>query len=252
MDRAVHALVGATDLVLRALVIQALWLLGTLVGGVVLGWAPATMAAVDAAACAERGEPIRWGRAARIWRKTFLRSQVTLGLPGLFVLAAAWAALSSAVPLAAAFSLGAVLVVLTAAIAHIPDLELRYDLRATRVFGRAVVLALAQAPSSLVLLAVLVLWAAIVAALPGLAPFLGVAVPLLAGHHLVSRSLDRNEDLLAAQALRPTGVPRAANPPPEAPPSRRARSASPPALAPPSRLGPPLAAARRTHPARTS
>lgn len=245
MDRAVHALVGATDLVLRALVIQAIWLLGVLAGGIVLGWAPATMAAVDAAACAERGEPLRWGRAARIWRTTFLRSQVTLGLPGLFMLAAGWAALSSAVPLAAAVCLGAVLVALAATIAHIPDLELRYDLRATRVFGRAVVLALAQAPTSLVLLAVLALWTGIVTALPGLAPFLGVAVPLLAGHHLVSRSLDRNEDLLAAQAPSPTE-----SPPAGSPPLCRAVPASPSAPAPPSRLGSSLAA-RRTRSAQT-
>lgn len=197
MDRAVHALVGATDLVLRALVIQAIWLLGTLAGGIVLGWAPATMAAVDAAACAERGEPIRWGRAARIWKTTFLRSQVTLGLPGLFVLAAAGAALSPALPLAATVLLALVIAVLLAAMAHIPDLDLRYELRAPRVLGRAVVLALAQAPTSLVLLAVLALWTGIEVAVPGLVPFLGVSVPLLIGHHLASRSMDRNEDLLS-------------------------------------------------------
>lgn len=223
MGRAVHALVGGMDLVVRALVIQVIWVLGTLAGGVVLGWAPATMAAIDAAACAERDEPIRWRRAARVWKQTFLRSQITLGLPGLFVLAATGAALSSALPLAAAIVLGVVIAVLVMAIAHIPDLDLRYDLRATRVLGRAVVLALAQAPTSLVLLAVLALWTGIQAAVPGLVPFLGAAVPLLIAHHLASRSLDRNEDLLSRPADPPTEHP--ARPSPSALSARRPRAA---------------------------
>lgn len=205
MGRAAHALVGATDLVLRALVLQGIWLLGTLAGAVVLGWAPATMAVIDAAACAERGEPIRWRRAARVWKDSFLRSQLTLGLPGLFLLLAASAALSGALPRAAEIGLWLVLVLLLIAMAHIPDLERRYRLPATRVLGRAVVLGLAQAPTSLVLLAVLALWTGIVFALPGLLPFLGAAVPLLIIHHLVSRSLDRNEDLLSRPVEPPAG-----------------------------------------------
>lgn len=223
MNRAMNALTGGTELVVRALAIQAIWLLGTLAGGIVLGWAPATMAAVDAAAGAERDEPVRWGRAARVWRNSFLRSQITLGLPGLFVLAAAWAALNPILPLAAAICLAVVIVVLVMAISHIPDLELRYDLRATRVLGRAVVLCLAQAPTSLLLLAVLALWTGIEVAVPGLVPFLGAAVPLLIAHHLASRSLDRNEDLLS----------RAADPPTEHParPSRSAVGARRPSAA---------------------
>lgn len=204
MGRAVHALSSATDLVLRALVLQGIWLLGTLAGGIVLGWAPATIAAVDAAACADRGEPIRWRRAARTWRDSFWRSQVTLGLPGLFLLLAVMAAFSGALPLALQIVLVLAIVLLLIALAHIPELDRRYRLPATRVFGRAVVIGLAQAPTSLVLLAVLALWSAAVLALPGLLPFLGAAVPLLICHHLVGRSLDRNEDLLSRPADPPT------------------------------------------------
>ena len=101
MGRAAQALTGGMDLVLRALMIQAIWLLGVLAGGIVLGWAPATTAAIDAAACAERGEPIRWRRAARIWRGTFVRSQLTLALPGLFLLQAWRRTESGALPLTA-------------------------------------------------------------------------------------------------------------------------------------------------------
>lgn len=208
MSRAAHVLAGGTDLVLRALVLQAIWLVGTLAGAVVLGWAPATMAAVDAAACAERGEPIRWRRAARVWKDSFLRSQLTLGLPGLFLVLAVSAALSGALPLAMELGLWLVVVLLLIALAHIPDLDRRYDLPATRVLGRALLLGLAQAPTSLVLLAVLALWTGIVLAVPGLLPFLGASVPVLIAHHLASRTLDRNEDLLTHPA----------------PPSARARS----------------------------
>lgn len=200
MSRAVHALDAATDLVLRALLLQAIWLLGTLAGGVVLGWAPATMAAIDAAHRAERGEPIRWRRAARVWRDSFLRSQLTLGLPGLFLLLAVAAARSGLLPLAVEALLWLVAVLLLISLAHIPDLDRRYDLPAARVLGRALLLGLAQAPTTLVLLAVLALWTGIVLALPGLLPFLGAAVPLLIIHHLVSRTLDRNQDLLARPA----------------------------------------------------
>ena len=224
MGRATHALSNGTDLVLRALVLQGIWLLGTLAGGIVLGWAPATMAAADAAACAERGEPIRWGRAARVWRDTFLRSQITLGLPGLFLLLAIAAVLSGALPLLLQIMLALVIVLLLVAVAHIPELDRRYRLPATRVFGRAMVLSLAQAPTSLLLLAVLTLWTGVVLAVPGLLPFLGAAVPLLISHHLVARSLDRNEDLLSRPAD-PPAAPRA-RPAPGAVATRRPSTAS--------------------------
>lgn len=205
MQRATHALSGGMDLVLRALVLQGIWVLGTLAGGIVLGWAPATMATIDAAAGAERGERIRWRRAAQVWKSSFLRTQATLGLPGLFLLLAASAALSGALPVPVEIVLWLVVVLLLLAIAHIPDLDRRYQLPATRVLGRAVVLSLAQAPTSLLMLAVLALWAGVVLAVPGLLPFLGAAVPLLVIHHLVSRSLDRNEDLLSRPVTPPAG-----------------------------------------------
>ena len=75
MDRLTTALGAAAELLLRALHLQALWVIGTLAGGVILGWAPATMAAADAARRAERGERITLRHAARVWRSTFWRSQ---------------------------------------------------------------------------------------------------------------------------------------------------------------------------------
>src|SRR5690625_3832993 len=86
---ALEQLSRATELLTRALLVQAIWLVGTLAGGVVAGWAPATMAAYDAAACAERGEPIRWRRAVTLWRSRFLRSQALLYPPVVLLLLAA-------------------------------------------------------------------------------------------------------------------------------------------------------------------
>ena len=70
----------------------------------------------------------------------------------------------------------------------------------TRALSRSVLLALAQAPGTLLLIALLTLWTALCASLPGLIPFLGVGVPLLGTHHLVARFLQRNDDLLAREA----------------------------------------------------
>ncbi|WP_114855742.1 DUF624 domain-containing protein [Brachybacterium sp. YJGR34] len=197
MDRALGALSTGTDLLLRALALQGLWLLGTLAGGIVLGWAPATTAVVDAAARAARGEPIRLVRTARAWRDGFWRSQITLGLPGLFLLLALAAVTSSLLPTAAEIALGVLATLLLVAFLHVPQIDRRYTLRATEVLGASLRLSLAQAPTSLLLVAVIALCAGVVLTVPGLAPFLGVAVPLMAIQHLVGRSLDRNEDLLA-------------------------------------------------------
>ncbi|EWS79692.1 hypothetical protein BF93_10170 [Brachybacterium phenoliresistens] len=191
---------GATDLVLRALAIQAVWVLGTLAGGIVLGWGPATAAAVDTAARAARGEVFSLRRAALAWRRAFWRSQVTMTLPGLLVLLALATLIARDAPLLATAPAAAAGAVLVLSLLHVPGIEERYDVPVTQVLGRAAVLALAQLPTTLILAAALALWAAICGALPGLVPFLGAAVPLLIAQHLVDRSLDRNEDLLARRS----------------------------------------------------
>src|SRR5690625_7432300 len=78
---ALEQLSRATELLTRALLVQAIWLVGTLAGGAVAGWAPATLAAYDAAACAERAEPIRWRRAVTLWRTRSLRRPAPLYPP---------------------------------------------------------------------------------------------------------------------------------------------------------------------------
>ncbi|MEE1650592.1 DUF624 domain-containing protein [Brachybacterium sp. J144] len=211
MDRITGALGTAADLLLRAVLLQGLWLLGTLAGGVILGWAPATVAVTDAAARAERGQRITLRRAAEVWRAQFWRAQLTLGAPALLLLLGIGALTAAGAPLAvrAPAAIGAIL--LLAALLHIPSVELRHDLRVPAVLPRSALLALAQLPTTLLLAAVLLLWGGAALSLPGLIPFLGVGVPVLLSQHLVGRSLDRNEQLLAAaEAPRPAPTARAA------------------------------------------
>ena len=200
MHRLTTALGAAADLLLRALHLQALWLLGTLVGGVVLGWAPATMAAADAARRAERGERIELRRAAQVWRSTFWRSQVTLGPPALLLVLGVGALTAAGAPLAVRLPAGLAAAVLLAAMLHIPLVDLRHRVPVGAVLARSAILALAQAHTTVLLGAVLVLCGALLLSLPGLIPFLGAGAPLLVSQHLVGRTLDRNEELLVSEA----------------------------------------------------
>ena len=206
MDRLTTALGAAAELLLRALHLQALWVIGTLAGGVILGWAPATMAAADAARRAERGERITLRNAARVWRSTFWRSQITLGPPALLLVLAAGALTAADAPLAARLPAGLASIALLAAMVHIPLVDLRHRVPARAVLARAALLALAQAHTTALLGAVLVLWGAILLSLPGLIPFLGAGVALLVSQHLVGRTLDRNEELLASETRERPGA----------------------------------------------
>lgn len=207
MGRLTTALGAGGDLLLAALKLQLIWVLGALAGGVVLGWAPATMAAVDAAARTERGEPATLRHAVTVWRSTFWRSQITLGIPALLLLLGVAVLGAADAPPAVRVPAGIATALLLAALAYIPSLELRDEIPAASVLGRTTLLALAQLPTTLLLGAVLVLWAGVALSVPGLVPFLGVGVPLLILQHLVGRSLDRNERLLDAEQEHPAEPP---------------------------------------------
>lgn len=200
MDRLSSVLGTAAELLLRALHLQLLWVLGTLAGGVALGWAPATMAAADAARRAERGEPITLRRAALTWRDSFWRSQLTLGPPALLLVLGIGTLSAADAPLAARLPAGIAAVLLLVAMLHIPFVDLQHRVPVGAVLGRSTLLALAQAHTTVLLGAVLVLWGAISLSVPGLIPFLGAGLPLLLAQHLVCRTLDRNDGLLASEA----------------------------------------------------
>ena len=102
------------DHVWFALQVQALWALGALAGGLVLGWTPATAAAASVARDHERGVGgSMTTRFARVWREQFVRSNMA-GAP--YALLAAMAGSNvllvppSNTTLAAASWAGAVLV----------------------------------------------------------------------------------------------------------------------------------------------
>src|SRR5699024_12328985 len=87
-------------------------------------------------------------------------------------------------------------------------MDLRHEVPLTRALSRSVLVALAQAPGTLLLIALLTLWTALCASLPGLIPFMGVGVPLLGTRHLVDRFMQRDDDLLAQVARADPCLPR--------------------------------------------
>lgn len=200
MGRTVRLLEAGTGLLTRALLVQAVWLVGTLAGGVVLGMGPATVTAADAAARAARDEKFRVAVLAHTWRACFWRSQVTLGLPILFLVLGLAAALTGILPRMLLVAVVVAAIGLVIALLHLPVVELHYDVPASRALSRSFLLAIAQAPTTLIMLAVLALWAAVCWKVPGLLPFLGIGVPVLFTQYLAGRSVQRNDDLLAREA----------------------------------------------------
>jgi uncharacterized membrane protein YesL len=166
--RAYHA----CDLLCFVAALNLLWVGGTLLGGVLLGAAPATVAAHTLARRRLRGETVPAVREFwRVWRAEFGRANVLLlpvGLVGglLWLNWLYFGALGGAIPLAAAFTLAwyAVLVPLYA----------HYDLPLTAYAGTASRFVLANPGPAALLLVLAAGIAAVTAAVPGLLPFLAV------------------------------------------------------------------------------
>jgi uncharacterized membrane protein YesL len=170
----------ACDLVCWVAALNLLWIAGTLLGGVVLGAAPATVAAHTLARRRIRGEGVPAVRAFwRVWRAEFGRANVLLlpagAVGGLLWLN--WLHFGTADGAAGTVVAGAVLLaaVLTLAwCAVLVPLYVHYDLPlpAYPVVASRFVLA-NPAPAAL-LLAVAAGLGAVTAAVPGLLPFLTV------------------------------------------------------------------------------
>lgn len=169
--RAYHA----CDLLCFVAALNLLWVGGTLLGGVLLGAAPATVAAHTLARRRLRGETVPavrefWG----VWRAEFRRANVLL-LPAGLVGGLLWlnwlyfaenVALGGPILLAAAFTLAwyAVLV----------PLYVHYDLPLGAYPGTASRFVLANPGPAALLLVLAVAVVAITAAVPGLLPFLAI------------------------------------------------------------------------------
>src|SRR5690625_7245361 len=107
------------------------------------------MAAYDAAACAERGEPIRWRRAVTLWRSRFLRSQALLYPPVVLLLLAAQGlalAVGGHTNGVIALPTGLAVLLLIGALCYLPTMVLRPEVPLSRPLSRSVVLARGRSP----------------------------------------------------------------------------------------------------------
>ncbi len=183
--------------------VNAMFLLGTLLGLGLLGLMPASVAA---SAVLRRGDLLtgtaEGGVVRTFWaryRAEFARAN-RAGIP--FGRAAALLAADAVVlprlqgPVAAALlvptgilAVGAVVIGITAIV-----LLSRYDDRPAAVLRFALLLPLTSVPMALGVLVVIVAWTAIVGTVPVLLPLVGVAVPLAIAVRLIDRRLDRIDD----------------------------------------------------------
>ncbi|MFC7404330.1 YesL family protein [Georgenia alba] len=197
-----------SEWVLRAMLLNLLWLLGTLAGAVLLGFAPATLAAHHVARQYARGTD---GYVLReyvaTYRREFWRAQALLLPPVLLLLAATTSALllrGSALPgadvVAAASAVVAGCLVLV--LLYLPSLAVHYDVPTTRALSRAFLLAVANLPSTVLLVLVLAATCYASARLPGLLPVISVGGWILGSTALCLRFYAQNDDAVAASHAR--------------------------------------------------
>ncbi len=174
--RAYHA----CDLLYRVAALNLLWIGFTLLGGVLLGAAPATVAAHTLARRQIRGETVPVVREfGRVWRAEFGRANVLL-LPAGLVGGLLWlnwllfgaAQDAAGIALAAAVLLAAVLTLAWYAV--LVPLYVHYDLPLSAYPAAASRFVLANPAPAAMLLVVAAGIAGITATVPGLLPFLSI------------------------------------------------------------------------------
>lgn len=223
------------DWIFRAALINLLWLAGTLLGAVLLGLAPATIAAHHVAREFVRqtdGRVIRefW----RVYRSRFWDAQALLGPPGLVLLLSVTVLvtvpgtdLPGAAMVMASCALAAAGAALT--LLYLPSLSVHYDVPVGRAMSRSFMFAVAKLPSTIVLVVLLV--GVIIASirLPGLMPVLSVGTWILGSTALCLRFYAQNDDALEAE--RPSADRRRSHAGHRTAPQPRGRPTSPNSLA---------------------
>jgi uncharacterized membrane protein YesL len=184
--------------------LNALWITFTLLGGVVLGVGPATVAACILVRRRMRGESTRLRDFAAVWRRELVRgSLVVLPVAVLTtVLLSNYAYFSALGPSASAArlaTLGALVVALGAG-AYVGPMYAHYDLPPWSYPAKAVRFALARPAPTVVLLFVLLATAFATAAVPILLLTVSIGAWLHTSTWLCIRFFEENEDRLAAAA----------------------------------------------------
>jgi uncharacterized membrane protein YesL len=183
--------------------LNALWLAFTLLGAVVLGVGPATVAACVLARRRTRGEAVGPRDFAVTWRAELVRGNVVI-LPIVALTAVAlsnyafFSALGSGATVPRLATL-ALLVLTIAAGAYVGPMYAYYDLPVRRYFFSAVRFALVRPASTVILLFVLAALAFATTAAPVLLVTVSVGAWLHTSTWLCVRFFEENEDRLATE-----------------------------------------------------
>lgn len=177
--------------------LNLMWMVFTLLGGVVLGLGPATMAAYVVARRHARGESIQWRDYASAYRREFVRGSL-LVLP-VAVVATVLAGNLLYLSGGLRFATYAALVVLAAAGAYLGPLYAHYELPLRDYLPKASLVALTRPASTALLLFALSAVAFVVVSAPVLAPILGVGAWISLNTWLCQRFFEENEARLQTE-----------------------------------------------------
>ena len=187
----------AASVVTWCCVLNARWLLFTVLGGGVLGIGPATVTACIAARRYGRGETVSFLDFARIWRRELFRGNAVV-LPGLVVTGLLWsnyAFFSSLAPAAGAARLTTLVafVLALAALAYAGPMYAHYDMPLWRYLPTALRFALRRAHATVLLLLVFAALAFVTAAVPILLIAVSAGAWLHTSTWLAVRFFEENE-----------------------------------------------------------
>ncbi|MFG2074982.1 YesL family protein [Nonomuraea maritima] len=188
--------------------LNLMWMVFTLLGGVVLGLGPATMAAYVVARRHARGESIQWRDYASAYRREFVRGSLlvlpvsvvaTVLVGNLLYLSAPGTSPGTAAAGGLLVATYAALVVLAAAGAYLGPLYAHYELPLRDYLPKASLVALTRPAATALLLFALSAVAFVVATAPVLAPIVGVGAWISLNTWLCQRFFEENEARLQAK-----------------------------------------------------
>jgi uncharacterized membrane protein YesL len=181
--------------------LNAMWLMFTLLGGVVLGAGPATVAACVLVRRRVRGESVGLRDFAAVWRRELLRGSIVV-LPVFAVVLLLYtnylhfSALGPQAGLPRLVTLAALVLTLGAG-SYVAPMYAHYDLRPHKYLSSAMRFALGRPLSTLILLFVLAALAFVTAVMPVLLAVVSIGAWWQASTWLCLRFFQENEDRLA-------------------------------------------------------
>lgn len=184
--------------------LNAMWLAFTLLGGVLLGVGPATIAACVLARRRMRGESIHFGDFASVWRREFVRGSLVV-LPVMVVVVLLFtnyvyfSALGPQAGGARLVTLAALVLALGAG-SYVAPMFAHYHLRPHQYLSKAMRFALGRPVSTIILLFILTAFAFASAVMPVLLAVVTFGGWWQASTWLCVRFFQENEDRLAGTA----------------------------------------------------